>query len=78
MFDESNTIFEYSFIARTEKYAQELYSFVPAARYCPMLEKEGGITLVQELLNDPRPNDKIRRLANTIMEQWESWTRTAS
>ena len=43
-----------------------------------MLEKEGGIELVMELLQDPRPPPNIKTLGETIIARWRHWQATSA
>ncbi|XP_065219359.1 protein zer-1 homolog [Planococcus citri] len=48
---------------------------VYSEKYCPILEAEDGIQDVQRLIDDPRPNIEIKKLAKIVMENYHSYQR---
>ncbi|KAK2182845.1 hypothetical protein NP493_334g03005 [Ridgeia piscesae] len=38
-------------------------------KYCPLVEQENGLTLLQQLIRDPRPYDIIKQLAQEVLQR---------
>lgn len=44
------------------------FYFVTAAKYCSLVESEGGITLLEELLQHDYPPIRVKQLAAIVIE----------
>lgn len=38
-------------------------------KYCPLVEQENGIALLQQLIRDPRPYDEVKQLARDVLDR---------
>ncbi|OWF49357.1 protein zer-1 homolog [Mizuhopecten yessoensis] len=47
-------------------------TLVYPGKYCSLLKKEGGVDLLEEVIEDPRPNNAIRALAKQVLVQVQS------
>lgn len=53
--------------------------FIFAAKYCRLIETEGGLELLEELINSntsPAPYAQILDLASTVRENVNNWKRS--
>lgn len=50
--------------------AKTLFS---ADKYCPILEAEGGLMDVQAIIDDTTPYDRIKELANMVMNNYRTY-----
>lgn len=46
-----------------------IWRAVSESKYCPLLETENGLPLLERLYNDPRPYPKIKRLASQVIRR---------
>ena len=42
---------------------------VVGSKYCPLVEQENGIMLLQQLIRDPRPYDEVKQLARDVLDR---------
>ncbi len=50
-----------------------VYIYFAADKYCPILEVEGGLNDVQALLDDPKPYQRIKELAEMVITNYRQY-----
>ncbi|XP_014669859.1 PREDICTED: protein zer-1 homolog [Priapulus caudatus] len=46
---------------------------VYSSRYCELLKEEGGLAMLREIVDDPRPYARIRQLADMVLDNYHSF-----
>ncbi|XP_069106864.1 protein zer-1 homolog [Argopecten irradians] len=44
-------------------------TLVYPGKYCSLLKKEGGVDLLEQVIQDPRPTNAVRALAKQVLSQ---------
>lgn len=50
-----------------------MYVYISANKYCALVVKEGGIEKLQAVILDPRPYERIKELANNVIENCSNY-----
>lgn len=53
------------------------FFFVLADKYCVLIEKEGGLDLLQEVIQHPAVPLKVRELANVVVENYKKFKQSS-
>lgn len=54
----------------------DIIMYVSAEKYCGLVESEGGIEILQQIMVDDKPYDSIKLLAKLVLDKCEQFKNT--